>query len=93
MKSYIDKLYVRISIAVIVGLLLAAAFTSFQQLCTTVIAGEEASQCVEFPKAIMYPEKLMSDQGLRTKFVTTFAVGSLVSFALVTLARIPRSRK
>ena len=92
MARLVDKLYIRIAIAVVVGILLASAFTSFQQPCTRMIAPEEAnSYCIEFPKAVEYPQKLFSDSRILAEYIMHFAIGSIVSFTIINM--VPGNRK
>jgi hypothetical protein len=92
MTRLIDSLYIRIAIAVVVGILLASVLTSFEQPCTRIIAPEEAnSYCIELPKAAMYPRKLISDSHILAEYLTILAIGSIVSFALICI--VPGRRK
>jgi hypothetical protein len=85
MLKLINKLNVRILIAIVFGFLVASTFTHFQGPCTSTIQGEDSSHCVEFSKAVMHPRDLINNkQDTLTKFAGTFAISSLVGFALLT---------
>ncbi len=74
MGKLINKIYVRIIIAVVFGLLLASTFTSIQGPCTTVVPGENTANCVEFSKAVTYPNDLLNNkQDSLVHFLQTFA--------------------
>jgi hypothetical protein len=91
--KYIEKLPVRVVIALIAGFLLAGAFTKITYNCvpSTVPPGESVSRCVAFEKAVMHPSDLLSnEQDSLTKFSTTFAITSLITFALLSAVRFIR---
>ena len=91
MTKLVGSIYARIAIAVVVGIMLASVLTSFEQPCTTRIPEEAGSQCTELPKAVMYPDKLISDRRVRTEFLTIFAVGSLIGLTVISI--LPGRRK
>lgn len=83
MAKFLSKLYVKVIISAAVGLFLAGAFTHIQYPCISSVPGEG---CVVFEKAAMHPSDLINNkQNSLTKLVGTFAVSSLVSFALLSV--------
>jgi hypothetical protein len=91
--KYVKKLPIRILIALIAGFLLAGAFTKITYSCapSAVPAGESASQCVAFEKAVMHPSDLFSNkQDSLTKFSAIFAVTSMVTFAILSVIKFIR---
>jgi hypothetical protein len=94
--GYMRKLPVRIISALIAGLLLAGAFTTITYSCppSAVPAGESASHCVAFEKAVMHPSDLFNNkQRSLIRFSTTFAVASLIALALLSAASFIRSSR
>ncbi len=84
MAKLINKLNVRILIAIVFGFLVASTLTHLQGPCTTTIPGEDISHCVEISKALMSPKDLINNkQNSLTRFTETFAEVSLVSFVLL----------
>jgi hypothetical protein len=80
--KYIHKLSVRITIAIVVGLLLAFGWTDIQYPCPPL----ENTGCVAFESAIMHPNDLLNNkQNSLVEASKTFAITSLVTFALLTV--------
>lgn len=83
MKKYLDKLHIRILVAIAFGLLLASRFTTFQQPCTYAPPDEKISQCVGFSDVATNPGKVLTDTNVRDEFLKTFATVSIISFSLI----------
>jgi hypothetical protein len=87
--KYIKKLWVRVVVAAVVGLLFAyvgVGITHVHRPCTSaeVPRGESISHCVSVQKVYIHPRDLLSNtQGRLTHFSETLVVVSLVSFALL----------
>lgn len=79
----LNKLYFKIAVALVVGFMFAGAVTKITYTCEPE-AGDTG--CVSFAKAVMHPRDLVNNkQNSLTDFLGTFAISSLVSFALLTL--------
>lgn len=88
--KYIDKLSVKVIVAVLGGLLFAGAFTKITYSCTPV---DGASGCVSFDKAIMHLGDLVSNkQDSLMHFSVTFMVTSLIIFALLSIVSMAKSK-
>lgn len=86
MLKLLNKLYVRILIAVIFGFFLSAQFTHLQRPCTGPRPLEEVSSyCISLTKAIMHPTELVSDPEVRQKFITILALGFIGSFTIISI--------
>lgn len=71
-------------VAAIVGLLFASIITHIQGPCTAAIPGENTAKCVEFSKVVMCPSDLFNNkQNSLVKFLGTFAVASVTTYALL----------
>lgn len=84
MSQPLSKLYIRILISVAVGFLLAGAFIDIQYPCTETFPGEDITKCVAFEDALSHPNDLLANkQDSLTRFVSNFAIISLLCFALL----------
>jgi hypothetical protein len=93
MSKLLNKLYVRIIIAIVFGFLLASQ-TGIQGPCTVTTPGENKSHCVEFSKALEHPSDLINNkQNSLTRFSETLAISSLVSFALLSVYHQVQTKK
>ena len=89
--KYIDKLSIKIIVAVLVGFLLAGAFTKITYTCTPI---DGASGCVSFDKAVMHLGDLISNkQDSLIHFSITFVVTSFAIFALLSILSMAQKRK
>jgi hypothetical protein len=89
--KYIHKLSVRITVAALVGFLLAGAFTHITYTCTPI---EGAAGCVSFDKAVMHPNDLLRNkQGSLVHFSETFVITSLVVFVILELLIREKKRR
>ena len=87
----IHKLSVRIAIALVIGVLFAGAGTKITYTCALV---DGAQGCTSFEKAIMHPNDLLDNkQNSLVKFSTTFALTSLIAFAILEAASRAQKRK
>jgi hypothetical protein len=81
--KYIDKLYIKIVAAIVIGLLLSGAGTKIKYSCAPV---DGAAGCVSFDKAIMHPNDLFSNkQHSLVHFSEAFVITSFVSFAVISI--------
>ncbi|HJQ08932.1 MAG TPA: hypothetical protein VJ836_05630 [Candidatus Saccharimonadales bacterium] len=89
--KYIDKISVKIIAAVLVGFLLAGAFTKITYTCTPI---DSASGCISYDKAVMHSSDLISNkQDSLVHFSTTFVITSVVIFALLSILSMAQKRK
>jgi hypothetical protein len=78
----LNKLYFRIMISIVIGLLLAGGWTDIQYPCPPL----DNAGCVVWESAIMHPSDLISNkQGSLVEASKTFLITSLVSFGLVSV--------
>lgn len=78
--KYVNRLSVRIVIAVVAGFMLAGAGTKITYTCPPV---DGAVGCTSLQKAIVHPEDLLNNkQESLVRFSETIVVTSLASFAL-----------
>lgn len=81
----INKLSIRIAIAVIIGFLFASR-TTMTYDCPLV---DGAKGCVSFEDAIAHPGDLLNNrQNSLARFSKTFVISSFVSFALVSAVSV-----
>jgi hypothetical protein len=84
MSKPLSKLYIRIIISAAIGFFFVGAFINIQYPCTQEMPGENIAQCVSFESAIMHPGDLNNNkQDSLTRFVSNFAIISLLCFALL----------
>ena len=85
--KHINKLSVRIIVAVVIGFLVASQTGIIIEPCTGVPPpGENNAQCAEFSTALEHPSDLINNkQNSLDRFSKTLAVTSLVSFALLSI--------
>ena len=77
--KYIDKLYVKIVIAIVIGILFAGAGTKTTYDCQP-LADEPNSGCVSYEKAVMHPGDLFSNkQDSLMRFSKLFVITSFAS--------------
>ena len=89
--KHINKLSSRIAIAVIIGFLLASSRTTITYSCVPI---DGAMGCVSFEDAIMHPNDLLNNrQNSLVRFSTTFAISSLVTFALINAVNVTYKKK
>ena len=89
--KYIDKLSIKIIVAVLVGFLFASAFTKITYTCTPI---DGALGCVSFDKAVMHLGDLISNkQDSLIHFSITFVVTSFAIFALLSILSMAQKRK
>ncbi len=89
--KYIDKFSARIIAAVLVGFLLAGAFTKITYTC---MPTGGALGCISFDKAVMHLGDLMSNkQSSLMYFSATFLISSLIIFIILSLFGEARARK
>jgi len=97
--KYIKKLWVRIVIAIVVGLLIAYAgvgITHVIRPCTPaeVPRGESISRCEAVEKMFIHPRDLLGNKQSRlTRFSETFVMASLASFALLSVFGLVQQKK
>lgn len=83
MSKLLNKLYIKVIISAAIGFSLAGAFSHIQYPCVSLVPGEV---CVALEKAVMHPNDLINNkQDSLAKFMRTFAISSLVSFALLSV--------
>ena len=84
----LKKLYFRIIISIVIGLLLAVGWTDIQYPCPPL----DHAGCVVWESAIMHPSDFISNkQGSLVEASKTFLITSLVSFGLISI--ISRQKK
>lgn len=86
--KFINKLSVRIIISVLIGFLLAVAWTDIQYSCPPL----DNAGCVVWESAIMHPSDLISNkQGSLVEASKAFLIISIISFGLISV--ISRQKK
>lgn len=87
----IQKLSVRIILAVLVGFVFAASRTTMTYDCPLI---DGAKGCTAFEDAITHPSDLLNNrQNSLVRFSRTFAISSLVTFAVVSAVSIATKDK
>jgi hypothetical protein len=87
----LHKLSVRIVIAVVIGFLFASAGTDIAYMCAPI---DGAAGCASFDKALMHPSDLLNnEQNSLRRFSMTFAITSLVAFALLSTVSLAQKKK
>ncbi len=89
--KYVNKLSVRIVIAVVISFLLAGAATKITYTCPPI---DGAAGCVSHDKAVMRPSDLLNNkQDSLVHFSETFMIASLISFALLGVLSLAEKNK
>lgn len=84
MTKFLDKMYIRVILSVAVGFFVASTLTHITYPCTGYFEG---IGCVSFEDAIMHPSDLLNNkQDSLTTFASKFAVISLATFTLLSIA-------
>ena len=91
--KYLEKLYVRVLISLVVGVFLALSLTKFQGSCTYAPPGEDISRCVQISKVFMYPDKIFTNSDIRTNFLKNFATVFIVSFSFISVINYYKKTK
>ncbi|MDQ2973221.1 MAG: hypothetical protein M3Q79_01940 [bacterium] len=82
--KHVNKLWVRIVTAIVIGFLFAGSRTGITYTCPLI---DGAAGCVSFDKAIMHPSDLLNNkQDSLVRFSETFIITSLASFALLSIS-------
>ena len=91
--KHINNLTVRILAATLIGFLIAGITTKNTCDCPNFVK-EPNSGCISFEKVVMHPGDLITNkQNSLVRFSTTFAIGSLASFALLSLVGLVLKKK
>lgn len=89
--KYLEKISVRIAVALIVGFLIAGSNTSIKYDCPPI---DGAMGCTAFEDAILHPGDLLNnEQNSLVRFSRTFAVSSVITFALISAVIIVKNNK
>ncbi|HMT19384.1 MAG TPA: hypothetical protein PKD20_05460 [Candidatus Saccharibacteria bacterium] len=88
--KYIDKLSIRIVTAVVIGILLAGAWTDIQYQCDPL----ENKGCVAFESAVLHPKDLINNkQGSLVTFSRYMVYSSAVCLAILTIINASQKRR
>jgi hypothetical protein len=86
----LNKLSVRIVAAIVIGFLITGAGISNTYSCAPI---DGAAGCVSFDKVVMHPNDLLHNrQNSLVRFSSTFAITSLVAFALLNVVRFQQKK-
>lgn len=86
--KYMQKVWVRVVVAAVIGFLLAGLSTHITYPCAAsdVPNGESVAQCVAFEKATMHPSDLLiNKQDSLVHFAQVFVITGLIVFVILSM--------
>lgn len=92
--KYLSKLWVRITIAIIIGLFFAGGYTDIAYPLPTIYTEQGGSGSVVYEDVLSHPKDLLNNkQNSLVQFSTTFFVVSVITFSALSIPALEKRKK
>lgn len=86
--THTNSFLAKVLAAVAIGLIIASTLTDATYPCNAndMLEGDSIARCIAWDEVVLHPSDLMSNrEGSLLRFLTTFVVTALVSYAIISI--------